>query len=208
MPAVILPTLDDPKPSVMVIRSGDPVVVGWFDDDAVIEDHALTEFFKKLGKLIALRRLLLAESPEAPAGIEQAYRQWTSAFMDQLVSGEADEYAAYTLARDGGGRTATRLVSTLERHAKRLDKIGERMFVGQITPDLYLNPGDHVSVRMNQFAAYMRANEISVSDRPGGFGDYVAATYVGVDGQPIRLPTSGLPNVLDEWITSRVIGSL
>lgn len=202
MPTLILPAVDDPKPSVITVKSGDPVIVGWFDDADVPEPHELTQFFKTLGKLIALRRVLHAESSGVPAGIEQDYRRWVSAFMDQLVSGEADEYTSYAIGRDGGGRTGGRIVASLVRSAQRLDKIAERMFSGQITPTLYLNPGDHLSVRMGHLTAYMRMKDIAADDKPGGFRDYFTATYTGTDGQPVELPTSGLPNVLDEWINS------
>lgn len=205
MSTVTLPTIGDTKPSVIAIRSGDPVIVGWFDDALVPKPHALTDFFKQLGKLIALRRLMHAETSSATPGIEQAYRRWVSAYMDQIVSGQADDYHTYTLARDGGGRSAERVVSALVLSAKRLDKIGERMFRGQLAPDLYLGPSDHLSLRMDQFMAYMATNEIIAEDKPGGFRDYFAATYTGSDGQPVELPTSGLPNVLDEWINSNSV---
>lgn len=51
----------------------------------------------------------------------------------------------------------------------------------------------------------MQGAEISVSDRPAGFGDYIAATHFGTGGHPVELPSSGLLNVLnvlDEWINS------
>jgi hypothetical protein len=98
-----------------------------------------------------------------------------------------------------------RVVGQLRGLGQRVDELVERLFEGQLTPTLHLDPTEPLAARVDALIAYMTIEGIGMEDRVGGFRDYLMETLTTADGLPAALPTSTNPRVLDAWIDGDVI---
>lgn len=89
--------------------------------------------------------------------------------------------------------------------AEAMDEQMRSMLEGQVAVDLYLDPADPLPERVDQLIGYMASNGITLQDRDRGFHHYLMQAFQTSDGLPAVFPVDGNANVLDAWITSRVI---
>jgi hypothetical protein len=204
---LVLPTrLSDQYPTdtgLYVARRGEPLILGPVMQD--VAWHPLIPWFLVLGKLIHLRRLAEAESPNTDPGYEESYRQWATAYADQITDGEADDYAHLVAETKGVQVVIERTVSNLRGLAERCDELVERLFEGQIAEGLWLDPAEPLGERVDQVIGWMEDEGVGLEVRPGGYRDYLMQVMVGADGLPAAFPVSSNPSVLDDWITGEVI---
>jgi hypothetical protein len=204
---LVLPSrLSDQYPSdtgLYVARAGQPLVLGPVMQE--VEYHDLIPWFLVLGKLIHLRRLAEAESPNTDPGYEQSYRQWATAYADQIVDGDAEDYGHFTAEAKGVQLVIERVVGQLRGLGQRCDELVVRLFEGQVAEGLMLDPAEPLGERVDQVIVFMEDEGIGLEDRPGGYRDFLMEALVSGDGLPAAFPTSANPSVLDDWITGEVI---
>lgn len=188
---------------IQVVKSGNPVILGPVMHE--IEWHPLVPFFLTMGKLIHLRRLAEPEPGHAEPGFEQQFRKWMTAYADQIVDGDAEDYSHHIGETRGIQLIVERTVEQVRSLAQRADDLIIKLFEGQVADDLWLNPADTLAERVDGVISYMEANDIGLEDRAGGYRDYLMELLSTPEGLPAIFPTASNPKVLDEWIADQVV---
>lgn len=190
------------NPSTALIVSGDCAILGPASGPSE-EVDPISRLFLGLGKIIAARRVATQDrvmDPRPPAAIE-TFGVLQAFTLDQTDDRDEYELIWAPLAAD----IDQYAIDPLRANVEDLDQRSRRFIAGETQAVLAINPRASVEERMESLDTYLRVKGFTVEQSSGGFRDFIAGAFVGMDGKRINLPTATDPSFPDSWITPTLV---
>ena len=166
----------------------------------------IARIFVILGKIMAIRRVVMPDSPTAPQEcIITELEGVQMAAIDQATDGSAEDFGPWEVVYDPLSKSIEQDIVELKDMKTMASQAVTRLFDLESARILGLSPNLPIEAKVQAVVDYMNVNALFVEAQTDGMRDYLMRVFTDAESIPVAFPSSIYPSFPDSWITPDVI---